>query len=155
SPGAPFGRDQRQRQDPRDTPNGAVHDRHLAVEPAAPSVPDDALFDSSLERLLARRTSRSRDGDGHFVTSGVRARAAVLAGLVVATLGVVGPARAATIDVSNTAQLQSAIIAAHDGDVIRLAPGNYAPTRTLSVTQRNLVIQTTGAPGASTILGSA
>jgi hypothetical protein len=81
--------------------------------------------------------------------------ATVVAGLVAATFGFASPARAATIDVTNTAQLQSAVIAAHDGDVIRAAPGIYAPTRTLSVTQKNLVVQANGAPGSVTILGSA
>ena len=42
-------------------------------------------------------------------------------------------ARAATISVSNTAQLQAAVIAAESGDTIVLAAGTYSPTAPLEI----------------------
>jgi len=66
-----------------------------------------------------------------------------------AVLSTAQRAGAATINVSTTAQLQSAVTSAHNGDTIVLAPGTYSPTATLDLQSSITMTGPSTAPGAT------
>src|SRR5262245_983511 len=77
-----------------------------------------------------------------------------LAAAAASALAFAGLAQGAIINVSTTAQLQSAVSTAAAGDTIVLAGGNYAPTAPLDIKQNGLTLVGPTAAPAARVVGS-